>query len=229
MIELKKVSKVVNEGKTSEKTILNNVDLIINKGEMLAICGKSGAGKTTLLNLIGLMDSVSSGEYSFSGESVRDKNDRWRSSFRNKNIGFVMQDYALIEEYTALENVLLPLDFSEDRLSRGERKKRAMDALARVFMSNLAKEKCAVFSGGEKQRVAIARAVVNDPAVLLADEPTGALDSQNAREVFSLLRELNLQGTTIVIVTHDRELAEQCDRIVEICDGKCRDLRETAV
>ncbi len=221
MITIKNVTKTYNKGASNAFEALHEVNLEIPEKEMTAIVGASGAGKSTLLHIIGCIDDYDSGEYELDGMLIKGKKDNELAQIRNEKIGLVMQDYALVEEFTALENVMLPLDFAKKK--KAQRKKLAEEALERVGMKEFCKRPVRKLSGGQKQRVAIARAIVNDPVVLLADEPTGALDSGTSAEIMQLLKELNRKGMTIVIITHDKEVAAQCDRQIEICDGRVRE------
>ena len=221
MITIKNVTKTYNKGASNAFEALHEVNLEIPEKEMTAIVGASGAGKSTLLHIIGCIDDYDSGEYELDGMLIKGKKDKELAQIRNEKIGLVMQDYALVEEFTALENVMLPLDFAKKK--KAQRKKLAEEALERVGMKEFCKRPVRKLSGGQKQRVAIARAIVNKPVVLLADEPTGALDSGTSAEIMQLLKELNRKGMTIVIITHDKEVAAQCDRQIEICDGRVRE------
>ena len=221
MITIKNITKTYNKGASNAFEALHEVNLEIPEKEMTAIVGASGAGKSTLLHIIGCIDDYDSGEYELDGILIKGKKDKELAQIRNEKIGLVMQDYALVEEFTALENVMLPLDFAKKK--KAQRKKLAEEALERVGMKEFCKRPVRKLSGGQKQRVAIARAIVNDPVVLLADEPTGALDSGTSAEIMQLLKELNRKGMTIVIITHDKEVAAQCDRQIEICDGRVRE------
>ncbi len=221
MITIKNVTKTYNKGASNAFEALHEVNLEIPEKEMTAIVGASGAGKSTLLHIIGCIDDYDSGEYELDGMLIKGKKDKELAQIRNEKIGLVMQDYALVEEFTALENVMLPLDFAKKK--KAQRKKLAEEALERVGMKEFCKRPVRKLSGGQKQRVAIARAIVNNPVVLLADEPTGALDSGTSAEIMQLLKELNRKGMTIVIITHDKEVAAQCDRQIEICDGRVRE------
>lgn len=217
MIKLNKVSKIYNKNKDNELYALNEVSLSIDAGEFVAITGKSGAGKSTLLHILACIDNYDEGDYYLDGNLIKNISERQASRIRNADIGIVMQDYALIEDMTAIENVMLPLDFSK----KGHNKKqRAIDTLKMVNMGDLYKKKVGNMSGGQKQRVAIARAIVNNPKILLADEPTGALDNNTSSEIMDIFFDLNKKGMTVIIVTHDLALAKKCNRNIEISDGR---------
>lgn len=218
MIEISNVTKTYNPKKSNEFTALKNVSMTINDGEMTAIIGKSGAGKSTLLHILACIDSYQSGEYRLGGTLVKKLSEKKSAQIRNEKIGLVMQDFALVEDFSAIENVLLPLNFA--RKKKPNRREKAMNALKSVGMEELAKKPVNKLSGGQKQRVAIARAIVNEPEIILADEPTGALDTKTSAEIMGVFRKLNESGKTVVIVTHDLKIAEQCSRIIEISDGK---------
>ena len=221
MIEINNITKIYNPGKSNEFTALKDISLTIGDGEMTAIIGKSGAGKSTLLHIMACIDNYQNGEYRIDGTLVKQLSERDSARIRNEKIGMVMQDFALVEDFTALENVLLPLDFAKNRKS--DRREAAMNALSSVGMADYAKKPVNKLSGGQKQRVAIARAIVNEPSMILADEPTGALDSKTSAEIMEVFKSLNRQGKTVVIVTHDLEVARQCGRIIEISDGRIVD------
>ena len=219
MIQIKNLVKVYNKGKTNEFCALKGIDLSIDEGEMVAIIGKSGAGKSTLLHILAAIDSYDKGSYLVDGVSVGDLKEKDRARFRNQKIGIVMQDYALIDEYTIEENVQIPLIFGKVK-GNDVRREKIMTALENVGLAELAKKPVRQLSGGQKQRVAIARALVNNPAFLLADEPTGALDSKTSGEIMDVFEKLNQGGKTVIIVTHDMEVAERCGRVIEISDGE---------
>jgi putative ABC transport system ATP-binding protein len=201
-----------------ETTALNKVTLEVEDGEFVAIMGPSGCGKSTLLNILGLLDNPSAGELKFMGEEVSNYSERKRTNLRKANIGFVFQSFNLIDELNVFENVELPLLYLNKPAS--ERKKRVEEVLERMKMSHRKKHFPQQLSGGQQQRVAIARAVVANPKLILADEPTGNLDSANGEEVMSLLQHLNKEGTTIVMVTHSPSDAENAHRIVQLFDGQ---------
>lgn len=218
MITLEHITKTYNWKKSNAFTALKDVSLIIEDGELVAIMGKSGAGKSTLLHILACIDTYDEGDYHLGDQEIRNLSEGRLARVRNEHIGLVMQDYALVEDFTVLDNVMLPLNLAKKKAKN--RKQIAMEALEKVGMSEFAKKKVSELSGGQKQRTAIARAIVNEPDVLLADEPTGALDSENAETVMALFRKINEEGTTVVIVTHDGDLAQCCDRIIEIRDGE---------
>ena len=198
---------------------LKGIDLSIEEGEMVAIIGKSGAGKSTLLHILAAIDSYDKGSYLVDGVSVGDLKEKDRARFRNQKMGIVMQDYALIDEYTIEENVQIPLIFGKVK-GNDVRREKIMTALENVGLAELAKKPVRQLSGGQKQRVAIARALVNNPTFLLADEPTGALDSKTSGEIMDVFEKLNQGGKTVIIVTHDMEVAARCGRVIEISDGE---------
>ena len=219
MIEIKNLVKIYNKGKTNEFCALKGIDLSIEEGEMVAIIGKSGAGKSTLLHILAAIDSYDKGSYLVYGVSVGDLKEKERARFRNQKMGIVMQDYALIDEYTIEENVQIPLIFGKVK-GNDVRREKIMTALENVGLAELAKKPVRQLSGGQKQRVAIARALVNNPTFLLADEPTGALDYKTSGEIMDVFEKLNQGGKTVIIVTHDMEVAARCGRVIEISDGE---------
>lgn len=216
ILELNHIFKNYDQGKLSVP-VLNDVTLHVNEGEYVAIMGPSGSGKTTLMNIIGLLDVPTSGEFIFDGNEILNNDDKFLSTIRNKSIGFVFQNFNLLPRETALDNVCLPLLYAG--VSRKERKQRAMEALEKVGLADRMSFKPTQLSGGQKQRVAIARAMVTNPKILLADEPTGALDTASGQQVMDLFRQLNDEGMTIVMITHDPEIAEYAARTVLIRDG----------
>jgi putative ABC transport system ATP-binding protein len=201
-----------------ETTALNKVNLNVNQGEYVAVMGPSGCGKSTLLNILGLLDNPTSGSYVFNGTEVANLKERDRTVFRKGNIGFVFQSFNLIDELNVYENVELPLIYL--KMKSSERRKKVEDALERMKITHRAKHFPQQLSGGQQQRVAIARAVVANPRLILADEPTGNLDSKNGIEVINLLTELNKEGTTIIMVTHNDRDAGYAHRIVNLFDGQ---------
>ena len=200
-----------------ETTALNNVSFEIGNGEFVAIMGPSGCGKSTLLNILGLLDNPSSGSYELLGQEVANLKEKDRTKFRKGNIGFVFQSFNLIDELNVFENVELPLRYLN--ISSSERKARVTEMLKRMNISHRAQHFPQQLSGGQQQRVAIARAVVSNPKLILADEPTGNLDSKNGKEVMELLQELNGEGATIVMVTHSQQDASMAPRIINLFDG----------
>lgn len=218
MIKLIGIEKSFNPGKSNELHVLKGISTEVKDGELVAIVGKSGAGKSTLLHIIACIDSYDSGEYYIDDLLIKNMSEKKLANIRNEKIGIVMQDFSLVEDFTVLENIMIPLDFAKNK--RPNAKELAKEVLKQVNMENFAKEKVRNLSGGEKQRIAIARAIINNPSLILADEPTGSLDSANTEAIMGLFFSLNKQGKTIIIVTHDKELAEKCHRIIEISDGR---------
>ncbi len=198
--------------------VLKDVTLQVEEGEYIAIMGPSGSGKTTLMNIIGCLDLPTSGTYEFAGNNVLEYKDRELATLRSSGIGFVFQNFQLLPRATARDNVALPLSYTGTKPK--ERKERAMAALEKVGLDDRADFRPNQLSGGQKQRVAIARAMVNNPKILLADEPTGALDSKSGEQIMELFEQLNEEGVTIVIITHDAKVAHRAKRIVHIIDGE---------
>ena len=217
MVKLNNIVKIYNSKKANEFKALHGVSAEIRDGELIAIIGKSGAGKSTLLHILACIDNYQEGEYYIDDVLVKDLSESQYAKIRNEKIGMVMQDFALVEDFTALENVMIPLNFAKPKIKN--KKEKALAALESVGIEELAKKPCNKLSGGQKQRVAIARAIVNEPSMILADEPTGALDTKTSAEIMELFKSLNKQGRTVVIVTHDPKIAEQCGRVIEISDG----------
>lgn len=215
VIKIRSVNKRYQMG-DSEFIALDNINLSINKGEYVAIVGPSGAGKSTLMNIIGCLDTATSGEYILDGMNTR-CSDSKLAEIRNKKIGFIFQNYNLLPKLSVLENVELPLLYLGEGNSKIREK--ALNALKKVGLESHLKHKPTELSGGQKQRVAIARALVTGPQIILADEPTGALDSKTGREVLKMLNELNEEGNTIVMITHDKEIAAEAKRIITVKDG----------
>ncbi|NQD38445.1 ABC transporter ATP-binding protein [Permianibacter sp. IMCC34836] len=205
-----------------ETLALNSIYLNINRGEYVSISGPSGCGKSTLLSVLGLLDAATEGEYQLAGQRVDQLNNRERARVRNREIGFIFQAFNLISDLNVLENVELPLSYRDD-LSKAERHQLAIDALAKVDMSHRSHHYPSQLSGGQQQRVAIARALAGKPSLLLADEPTGNLDSRNAEMVMDLLKALHREGATIVMVTHDPRSAQAAQRQITLFDGRIVD------
>lgn len=216
MIELQKLSKTYGT-KAAPLCVLKNIDLTVADGESVAIMGKSGAGKTTLLNIIGCLDSFEEGDCMINRQNIKKMKDSSLAKLRNSTIGFVLQDFALVAHKTVLFNVMLPMYF--DRTPRGKMKQEALHALEKVGIANLANKKVNTLSGGEKQRTAIARAIVKQPTLLLADEPTGSLDSNTGESIMGILSEMNQLGITLIVVTHDETVAGYCNRKIVLHDG----------
>jgi putative ABC transport system ATP-binding protein len=220
LLKTSSLSKVYRTD-TVETTALNSVDIAIAQGEFVAIMGPSGCGKSTLLNIVGLLDAPSSGQYFVNGEDVSGYNERKRAELRKSTIGFVFQSFNLIDELTVAENIELPLIYTA--MGRAERERRVKEVMERMGIAHRAKHFPQQLSGGQQQRVAIARAVVNSPKLILADEPTGNLDSAMGEEVMALLTELNKAGTTVIIVTHSLRDAGYARRTIKLLDGKVVD------
>ncbi|MBR3366436.1 MAG: ABC transporter ATP-binding protein [Lachnospiraceae bacterium] len=216
MIELRDICKNYQQG-TLEVPVLKNINFTMEEGEYTAIMGPSGSGKSTLMNLIGCLDQPTSGTYLLDGQDISSLSDNAMSDLRLEKIGFVFQTFQLLPYMSAADNVALPLSYA--KVPRRERKQRAVEMLDRVGLSDRVDFLPTQLSGGQKQRVAIARAMINHPRILLADEPTGALDSASGRQVMDLFRKLNEEGVTILMITHDAGIASCADRIVEIRDG----------
>ncbi|MBI4187840.1 MAG: ABC transporter ATP-binding protein [Chloroflexi bacterium] len=215
MIKLEKATKIYHMGKV-EILALRGISLTIEQGEMVAIIGASGSGKSTLMNVLGFLDKLTSGVYTFEGADVNSFSDNRLAEMRNKRIGFVFQDYNLLRRASAVANVELPLVYAGGLRKR----QRALEALERVGLAARADHKPTELSGGEQQRVAIARALVNNPTLVLADEPTGNLNSVASAEIVAIFRKLNLEGITVVMVTHEMDIATQAKRIIRVKDGQ---------
>jgi len=218
LIELTDITKRYKIGKDTYCQALQGVSLSVPRGELTAVVGRSGAGKSTLLHILGAMETPTTGTYLLEGEEVGRLSDAKLARLRNRRMGFVLQEFALINDLTVMENLLLPVYFSDK--SMGAARKRGTELLRRLEIGPLQHKRARHLSGGERQRVAIARALINDPALLLADEPTGNLDSGTSEVIFSLFRQLQEEGKTVVMVTHDEELAARCDRQIRLSDGR---------
>ena len=218
LIDIRDLYKIYNEGKESEVRALDGVSLQIDKGEFVAIVGQSGSGKSTMMNVLGCLDIPTYGEYRLDGNDINSLNDKQLARIRNREIGFIFQGYNLIQELDALENVTLPLIYRG--VSLFDREDMAMEALAKVGMDDRAHHRPSEMSGGQQQRVAIARAIATSPPIIMADEPTGALDSKTGKHVLEILRDLYRGGTTVLLITHDDGIAATAKRVVRLSDGK---------
>ncbi len=216
MIQLKKVVKSYPVA-GDDLVVLEDINLQINKGEFVAIMGPSGSGKSTLMNIIGCLDKPSSGEYLLNGKQVSDYDEKELAQVRNQSVGFVFQQFQLLPRLNALQNVELPMIYAG--IGKSERLERAKEALGKVGLSDRADHLPNALSGGQKQRVAIARAIVNEPDIILADEPTGALDSKTGVQIMDMFTMLNKEGTTVILVTHEAEIASYADRTIFVRDG----------
>lgn len=217
LIEVRDVYKIYNPGE-NQVNALDGVSITIDEGEFVAIIGQSGSGKSTLMNMLGLLDTPTHGEYYINGKLVDDLTDDQMSVIRNEQIGFIFQGFNLISSLTALENVELPLVYRG--MKKEERREISKDALERVGLGSRMNHLPAEMSGGQQQRVAVARAIAARPPVILADEPTGNLDTRSTKEVMSILHELKDEGRTVIVITHDNEIAEEAERVIRIRDGR---------
>lgn len=216
MLVLRNITKVYRMG-SEDLRVLKGVSMSVKSGEFVAIMGPSGSGKSTLMNIIGILDAPTDGEYELDGIPVEKLSGDEQSEFRGKKVGFIFQGYNLIPRLTALEQVMLPLAYQG--IGKAERKKRALAALEKVGLSDKAGNRPNEMSGGQMQRVAIARAVVGNPAIILADEPTGALDTKTGKEILDILKSLHKEGKTIVLITHDPSIGAMAERIIHVKDG----------
>ena len=218
VIELENINKIYQTGK-NELQVLFDICLQIYEGDFISIVGPSGSGKTTLLNIMACLDRPTSGKYFLGGKNVKSKSNDDLSKIRNKSIGFIFQSFNLISRHTAIENVQMPLQYS-DTLDKKERNKKALECLEMVDLSNRAKHHPNELSGGQQQRVAIARSLINNPDIILADEPTGNLDSKTSADIINLLKKLHESGKTIIIITHDESIAREAMDTIRIKDGR---------
>lgn len=215
LIELKNITKVYNPGQDNEYKALKDIDLTINAGEFVAIMGPSGSGKTTLMNILGALDTPTSGHYYLKGDDISKLNNSQLADFRNREVGFVFQQFNLLPRFNVLENVMLPTIYG----NLPDAKDKAIEMLTKVGLESKLKSKPNQLSGGQVQRVAIARALVMSPSIIMADEPTGNLDSRTASEIMRLLEDLNKEGNTIILVTHAEEVADYAKRKIKVRDG----------
>lgn len=218
LIDVKDLYKIYNEGKENEVRALDGITLQIDRGEFVAIIGQSGSGKSTLMNVLGLLDIPTYGDYRLDGTDVTTLTDKQQAHMRNKQIGFIFQGYNLIPDLSAAENVELPLIYQGLKLD--EREIRVEEAMHKVNMFDRSDHKPAEMSGGQQQRVAIARAIATRPPIIMADEPTGALDSRTGKHVLEILHNLHQEGTTVILITHDNSIAATAERVVRLSDGK---------
>ena len=218
LIELRNVYKIYGEGLESEVRALDGVSVTMDRGEFVAVVGQSGSGKSTMMNVLGCLDIPTYGDYILNGTDVRELTDQELSRIRNKEIGFIFQQYNLIQNLSVLENVELPLIYQG--IDPIDRREMAMEALERVGLAERYRHKPTQMSGGQQQRVAIARAIATRPPIIMADEPTGALDSRTGLEVLGFLQQLNREGSTIILITHDNGIAATARRIIRLADGK---------
>ena len=217
MIKIKNISKIYNKGERSQVDALADISLEINKGEFVALMGPSGSGKSTLMYMIGCLDKPSKGEYYLENENIANLKDKKLAKIRNQKVGFVFQTFNLLPRVKVIDNILLPLQYSGRKRNRFKIAKKIIDELG---LSERINHHPNELSGGEKQRVAIARALINDAQIILADEPTGNLDSKSGQKILEILKKLNKKGRTIILVTHNKEIASAAERIINIKDGK---------
>lgn len=220
MIEIANLTKIYNSGKPNSQTALDNVSFTVSDGELVAVIGKSGAGKSTLLNIVACLDTPTSGSVILDGEEISSTSEKKRAAVRMNKLGIVTQTPLLVEEISAVENVKLPLVLKKLKMSECNQK--AANLLKSVGLEGKIEQTVKTLSGGEKQRVSIARALASDPKIILADEPTGNLDTENASAVFNILKNVAKLGITVIVVTHDVDIAGMCDRILELSDGKLK-------
>lgn len=214
---LENIQKVY-EGREFRVEALSGIHLEVQKGEMLALMGRSGSGKSTFLNILGLIDEPTMGKYYINGKEISGYGTKEKAKLRNKTFGFILQDFALIEQYTVAENIRLPLNYSD--LPKSQWRSRITDMLKKLGIYDKQKMRPSYISGGQRQRAAIARALINEPEVILADEPTGALDSATGEEIMDIFSDIKKEGKTVIIVTHDEKVAGYCDRILRLEDGR---------
>ena len=220
MIEIANLTKIYNSGKPNSQTALDNASFTVSDGELVAVIGKSGAGKSTLLNIVACLDTPTSGSVILDGEEISSASEKKRAAVRMNKLGIVTQTPLLVEEISAVENVKLPLVLKKLKMSECNQK--AANLLKSVGLEGKIEQTVKTLSGGEKQRVSIARALASDPKIILADEPAGNLDTENASAVFNILKNVAKLGITVIVVTHDADIAGMCDRILELSDGKLK-------
>ncbi len=225
IIKLVDIGKTYGKGTDAETVALKNINLTINEGEFISIMGPSGSGKSTLLNILGCIDNPTEGKYYLNNKEVSLLKGKELARIRNEEIGFIFQNFNLLYDYNLIDNVSLPLSYSKKKLPKT---KTAIDMLDRLGLGVHKLKTTDQLSGGQKQRVAIGRALINEPKIILADEPTGALDRKTGMEVMEMLKEINREGKTVIIITHDKSIGEQCDRMIKIADGEIEEskLRE---
>ncbi|MEG0296910.1 MAG: ABC transporter ATP-binding protein [Clostridium sp.] len=216
LINLSKIVKIYGEGE-AETAALKNIDLKIDKGELVAIMGPSGSGKSTLLNILGCLDIPTKGTYELDGQDISKLSSSELAIIRNKKLGFIFQNFNLLYDYNLIDNVSLPLNYSKDKRNM---KSKAIKGLEEVGLKDHVDKTPDKLSGGQKQRVAIARALITEPDIILADEPTGALDKETGENILEILKEINKKGRTVIIITHDINIANKCNRIINLLDGK---------
>ncbi|EJT5924732.1 ABC transporter ATP-binding protein [Clostridium perfringens] len=216
LIKLRSVVRTYGKGENIVHA-LRNINLSIKSGEFVAIMGPSGSGKTTLLNILGCLDSADSGSYELEGREITDTSEKELAKIRNANLGFVVQSFELLNDYTVYENIKIPLEYSDKKIKN--KKEKVMGILKELDLLDKLNKYPTELSGGQCQRIAIARALINEPKIILADEPTGALDKRTGNEVMNIFKDINKGGTTIILVTHDINIASQCHRIINIEDG----------
>lgn len=218
-IKMENITKIYLTGSV-ETPALNGISMTVACGEMVSVMGASGSGKTTLLNIIGLLDNSTTGTYLLNGVDTGSLSEKAKAELRNSSFGFVVQDFALVDQYTVKQNVELPFTYSRRRYGRDERDEKVYNILKMLGIADKARERAVNLSGGQRQRVAIARALICDPDIILADEPTGALDSATSEEIMEILTDLHSKGKTILIVTHNSNVARYCQRAVTLIDGR---------
>lgn len=219
-LKLESISKKYKK-KNKMVPVLEDINLSINKGDFVGIIGKSGAGKTTLLNIIGMLSEATSGAYYIYEKNTTNIDEKTKAAYRNHLFGFVLQEYGLIETYSVIENVQIPLGYAKEKISKEEKEKKIFETLKSLGIESKMNDSCSELSGGQRQRVAIARALINSPEIIIADEPTGAMDVETAQDFLELMHKINIElKKTIIMVTHDDKMLKYCNRVLEIKDGK---------